>query len=268
MFKLKNRLIALLLAVFILLVVCGISAAYTETQLSTNKANQYNPSLYDKYITWTDTRNGGTDIYVTNMATKVQTRVTKSGKADYSSVAVNRIVYQDFRNGNWDIYMYDINTKKETRITTNKAQQEKPSIYGNKIVWEDYRNGNAEIYMIDLSTKKETRLTTSISTYSPSIFKDKVVWLDGARIVIYDLATKKKTTMQRYGYPSRPVISGTRIVWTESDSNGTHTIMYDFSTKKFIQLPFDYVQDPAFYGNKIVYTDWRSDNSDIFMAQF
>ncbi len=256
----------ILLAAFILMVSCGIGSALTETQLSTNTADQTNPSLYDKYITWTDTRNGGTDIYLTDMKSKVQTRVTQSGKADFSCVAVDRIVYQDFRNGNSDIYMYNISTKKETRITTDTSDQEKPSIYGNKIVWQDYRSGYPEIYIYDLSTKKETILTPGIPAHKPSIFRDKVVWTtDHDEIILYSLTTKEQTTITSAIIPGRPIISGNRIIWNDY-SDIYITGMYDISTNEWVDLPFTYVESPAFYGNNIVYQDTRNGNYDIYMV--
>jgi len=149
----------IIITLLILLSSCGMASALKETRITLNTADQTSPSMYDKYITWTDTRNGGTDIYLQNMGNKVQTRVTKSGKAGDSCVAVNRIVYDDYRNGNYDIYMYDISTKKETRITTNTANQTNPSVYGNKIVWDDTRaKPGPGVYMLDLSTKKETSI--------------------------------------------------------------------------------------------------------------
>ncbi len=268
----ESRLVLLFLAVFMCMTSCGIGSAYTETQLTTNPSDQYNPSLYDKYITWTDTRNGGTDIYFTDMVAKVQTRVTKSGTADMSCVDYGKVVYQDSRNGNLDIYMYDISTKIETRITTDTADQVSPSVYGNRIVWEDQRNGNPEIYLLDLSSKKESRLTPGICCTEPSIFRDKVVWIDDkGEIILYNLTLKRQTVIvQSSEIPLGLVLSGNRIIWNEYDDNydgdAPTTHIYDFSTQKEIYSPFGFLPDPAFYGNNIVYSNCGNGNCDIYMA--
>lgn len=262
-----KKSLMILLTTLIFLASCGIGSAYTETQLSTNTADQYNPSLYEKHITWTDTRNGGTDIYLIEMNSKVQTRVTSSGKADMLNVDYGKIVYQDSRNGNTDIYMYEISTKKETRITTNTSEQVKPSIYGNKMVWEDWRNGYPEIYLQDLTTKTQTRLTQGIPSTSPSIFRDKVIWAnEQSKIILYNLTTKKQNIIiEGYESPSGLTISGNRIMWN-SYYDSPLTYLYDISTNSFIDLPFDYKSDPAFYGNNIVYSDNRNGNTDIYMV--
>lgn len=74
-----------------------------------------------------------------------------------------------------------------------------------------------------------------------------------------------------YGIKSRKKftslsIYGNRILYNDMYT-GQYTILHDFSTKKSIKLPFNYVTDPAIYSNKIVYDDTRNGNYDIYMAQ-
>src|SRR5665647_2298568 len=122
--------------ILFLLCVSSTASAFTETRITTNTADQTNPSIWSNYIVWQDTRNGGSDIYLQNLATKVQTRVTKGVNAENPYVSGNRIVWDDNRNGNSNIYMYEISTKKTTRITLNTADQTRPCAYGNYIVWD------------------------------------------------------------------------------------------------------------------------------------
>lgn len=269
MWKMKKSMM-ILLASFLLMASCGIGSAYTQTQLSTNTAEQWNPSLWGNYIVWQDARNGGSDIYLTDMATKVQTRVTSKVEAAEPCVSGNRIVWQDKRNGNWDIYMYEISSKKTTRITTNTADQTYPGVYENMIVWEDNRtNPGPGIYLLDLSTKKETRLTAN--GWSPAIYGNKIVWCteddQGVnKIMLYDIPTKKITIMIGSGMiPFDLSIYGNRVIYNDMYT-GMFTGMYDFFTKESIDLPIYYVENPAIYSNKIVYDDNRNGNSDIYMV--
>ncbi len=217
--------------------------------------------MYENYIVWQDYRNGGSDIYLTDMKSKVQTRVTKSGKAEYPSVDYGKIVYQDNRNGNYDVYMYDIKTKKETRITSTKSNEYYPSVYGNRIVWDNYG-----MYVYDIKTKKATKLNLKGNT--PSIFRDKIAYVDDSdHVIVYDLVTKKSITIS-YGVPNRPLISGTKVVWSDYYNSIPVTGMYDFGTKKWIDLPFDFIDNYGLYGNKIVYSSERNGNTDIYMTQF
>jgi beta propeller repeat protein len=266
-----DKRIFVCIAGFILLSSCGIGSAWIETQITTNKADQFNPSMYGNYIVWQDTRNGGSEIYLQNLATKIQTRVTKGIEATEPCVSGNKIVWQDKRNGNWDIYMYDISTKKTTRITTNTADQTEPGVYGNSIVWEDTRKSPGPgVYLLDLSTRKETRLTAD--GWSPAIYGKKIIWytengnaMDD--VISYDISTKKTSKIFNGGMIASDLsIYGNRVIWNDMFT-GIITCMYDFGTKKEVALPFDYVSDPALYDNKIVYDDGRNGKSDIYMAQ-
>ncbi|HWQ50027.1 MAG TPA: PKD domain-containing protein [Methanosarcina sp.] len=102
---------------------------------------------------WADDRNGNWDIYMYDLSTKKERRITTNPSDSYCpAIYGNRIVWMDLRNGNSDIYMYDLSTSTETQVTTNKLGQGWPDIYGDRIVWDDYRNGNSDIYMGAIST--------------------------------------------------------------------------------------------------------------------
>ncbi|MFZ2497410.1 TolB family protein [Methanosarcina sp.] len=268
----KNRFVLLLLAVLILISACGIGSALKETQLSTNKADQWNPSIWSNYVVWQDARNGGSDVYLTDMKTKVQTRITKGVDAENPMVSGTKIVWSDNRNGNCDVYMYDIKTKKTTRITTNTADQTNPACYGNLIVWEDNRNSGHDIYLQDLATKKQTRITTDGFSLDPAIYGTKIVYNnrgDGMTDVgptvgafMYDIKTKKVTQLSNNVY-DRPVgIYDSKVL-----INGYYDYPYSYvhfinAYNKFVDLPsWEYT---GIYSNKVVY----SNNGDVYMAQF
>lgn len=264
----NNKFFLLFLAAFILTASCGIGSAYTETRITTNTAEQTNPSIWSNYIVWQDTRNGGSDIYLQDLSTKVQTRVTSNVDAEYPCVSGDKIVWQDKRNGNWDIYMYEISSKKTTRITTNTADQTLPGVYGNYIVWTDTRNGGADIYLEDMSTKNETWLTSGTGATNPTIYGNKIAWqtvedqaLD--KIILYDISTKR-TTEITYGMILDFSMYENQIIYNDMYT-GLVTTLYDFSAKKSIELPLMFVKDPAIYSNKIVFTDNPDGNYDIYM---
>jgi beta propeller repeat protein len=267
----KKILLISAITVLLLILVSSTASAYTVTRITTNTADQTHPSIWSNYIVWQDTRNGGSDIYLQNLATKVQTRVTKGVDAENPFVSGNRIVWQDNRNGNWDIYMYEISTKKTTRITTNTAEQTKPCAYGNYIVWEDTRNRGSSIYLQNLVTKVQTKLSTN--GYQPAIYGNKIVWLgidsnaEVSTIFMYDVLSKKTSAVLSGDARSVRDLSlyGNRIMFNDY-YNMLGTIQYDFVTKKYINVPLEYIQDPKFYSNKIVYGDYKYGNWDIFMA--
>ncbi|MCO5382665.1 MAG: PKD domain-containing protein [Methanosarcina barkeri] len=116
--------------------------------------------MYGNRVVWEDERDGNEDIFIYDLSTHKETRISTSGKADNPRIYGNRIVWDTRYDYPSEIYIYDLSTHKETRISDGISYE--PDIYGNKIVYEDNRNdvtGNTDIYMYDLSTNKETMIT-------------------------------------------------------------------------------------------------------------
>ncbi|WP_440955352.1 hypothetical protein ACSAZK_17830 [Methanosarcina sp. Mfa9] len=331
--KTRNRLYPIVVALFLLPFICATASAEmaqgTETQITTDESEQFRPAICGDTIVWTDDRNGNYDIYMYNLSTSEETRITTNDvfPEDYSAIYDNKIVWTDsrnensdiymydfftltetrittsesdqfwpaiygdnilwidLRNGNDDIYMYNLSTSEETQIATNESMSDDPFIYGNRIVWEDDRNGypNFDIYMYDLATSMETQITTNESVQSyPAIYEDRIVWQDDRNgnydIYMYNLSTQTETQITANESDQKfPKIYGDRIVWMDSRNGGSWSswpadgnfdlYMYDLSTSREIQVTSNeaYQGDPEIYDNRIVWTDGRNGNQDIYM---
>ena len=266
--------------------ICNISTS-KETRITTNDVfSEDYSAIYGNKIVWTDGRNDNYDIYMYDFFTLTETQITTSGSEQFwPTIYGDNILWIDLRNGNDDIYMYNLSTFKETQITTNESMSDDPVIYGNRIVWEDDRNGypNFDIYMYDLATSMETQITTNKSDQSyPAIYEDRIVWQDNRNgnydIYMYNFSTQTETQITANKSDQKfPKIYGNRIVWMDSRNGGSWNnwppdgnfdiYMYDLSTSRETQITNNeaYQGDPEIYDNRIVWTDGRNGNQNIYM---
>lgn len=99
-------------------------------------------------ITWADTKDDFEQVYVLDLGTGTETRVTTDSSNHFSpAISGDRVVWVDFRSGNRDIYLYDLPARRETVVTTSKGQQVAPQISGCTVAWADDRDeGSYDVY--------------------------------------------------------------------------------------------------------------------------
>jgi len=243
----------------------------TETRITTSKSEQSDPVIYGGKIAWTDSRNEKSDVYLYDLSTKKQTKITNSGHAFFSTMYGNKILWQDWSDSeNGSVYIQDLSTNKKTLITTLSDAFDSASIYGDKIVFTTW----GALLMYDLSTKKLTQIPTNVNAAYSDIYGNKIVYCsnfpdenDNTNVYMYDLSASKETQITTHASGCSPAIYGNRIVW-EDDRNGNYDIyMYDISTKKETQITTNpsASRSPAIYSNRIVWEDDRNGNRDIYM---
>lgn len=283
-------LVALIL--FLILISSTTSASINEIRITTS-GNASFPAIYKDRIVWNEGSWRNSSIYMYNISTHKETKVTASKLGIHSDIFIkpvifeDRIIWHDSRNGGYeyDIYMHNLSTNKDTQISKrNNSLDAFPAIYGDGIVWMDYHGG---IYMYNLTTCKETQITADDGVYNPDIYGDRVVWVDmsvdgNPNIYMYEISTHKQIQITTSGsvlYNS-VAIYGDRIVWADLRNsvvnwklpgNGSgiksDIYMYDLLTKKENQITTSgSAGSPDIYDNRIVWTDTRSnEKSDIYM---
>jgi beta propeller repeat protein len=145
----------------------AVSAQGTETLITTGTSDsaQTVPAIAGTRIVWRDGRNEDPEIYMYDISTGTETRITAtSSDIDKDQPAINQsgtgVVWQDDRNRLYDIFLYDTVMGTERQITTDGPNHQHPQISGTRIVWDDNRFGNFDIYMFDTSTGTKPRSLT------------------------------------------------------------------------------------------------------------
>jgi beta propeller repeat protein len=259
-----------------------------EIQITTNKSAQTDPVVYGDKIVWLDMRNGentdeflygGQDVYMYDLSTKKETRITGSTfeiSPDFSAaldIYDNRIMWGTGRG----FTIYDLSNKKENYTETTYGTYY-PAFYGN---WVVYRNEmslgeGGDIYACDLSAKKETEIINNSVAGRPAIYGDRVVWTDARSsedwpyenwdIYMYNLSTQKETQITTNGSAGDPVIYGDKILWVDGRSGSWEIYMYNISTHTETHTTNTSSSVGTIYGDRVVWANWQNGKTDIYMG--
>jgi hypothetical protein len=183
----------------------------TETRLTNNPANSFNPSIMisgiNIHLVWIDTRIGNNEIYYKSSNDNgaswgADIRLTNNSASSYDpSVSVSgsnvHVVWIDGRSGNEELYYKQstdggLNWGTDLRINNITNNSLYPCVttagLGVHVIWQDFRDGNAEIYYkrstnSGTSWEADKRLTHNTNaSYWPSITVSgsnvHVVWYD------------------------------------------------------------------------------------------
>ncbi|MGH9365656.1 MAG: S8 family serine peptidase [Thermoanaerobaculia bacterium] len=234
------------------------------------------------------------DIYLYDLRTRAQRRITNSGSAAYPAISGDRIVWQDFRSSVYgEIYMYDLASNTESPIAVGPGPfRSDPTISGDRIVW--LQNDDLEhqapmsIQLYDLATHTSRQITPASAkplktglTGDLAISGNRIVWADtrngfpGGKVFLYDLATatERQLTSGMTAVLAAPVgISGDRVVWLEQHPYGNADIViYDLAIAATRKVPI-VAPSPVFgvrppygpriSGDRVLWTDYRTDAND------
>jgi beta propeller repeat protein/parallel beta-helix repeat protein len=132
----------------------------TETweirQITKDSAIQYSPTIFNKFIVWHDNRNGNWEIYMYNITTGYEERITREKEHSFCpNIYGNRIVYyyHDRLNEIWSVRMYDNEKKVQTDIESMTYGDSHPVIYGDTIVWINKGDMMNDLYVLNLSIR-------------------------------------------------------------------------------------------------------------------
>ena len=128
--------------------------AWTLNDITTDVPLQYNPDIYDNNIVWHDQRNGNWEIYIYDISTKTEKRLTYEKQHSFCpKIDKNKVVYyyHDRYTDYWSARLYDLDTEEQTIIGERTFGDSHPDVYGERIVWISRENGGPKIRVMDNS---------------------------------------------------------------------------------------------------------------------
>ena len=111
-------------------------------------------------------RDGNWELYLLDLVTGVETRLTESDASDINaswSPDSSQIVFQSDRDGLWQIYMLDLATGEETRLSDGSGDDHDPAFAfaGDRIAFRTFRDNlrNSMIYTMDAAGDDVQRIS-------------------------------------------------------------------------------------------------------------
>jgi beta propeller repeat protein len=171
---------------------CDVFIYDTVTGTNTNITNNagtsraQNPAIGGKLVAWEDSRNiasSSIDIYAKDLATGEERRVSDLPGTDRASaVAGGIIVFASCAPfaSQVDIYAYDWATRTTTQIENTLDDSRDPDTNGLVVVYSrrSASSGEKDIYYYDLTTGVEKQLLLDGDQVNPNISGDYVVFED------------------------------------------------------------------------------------------
>lgn len=258
---------------------------YTDLQtgiqhrVTTEPGDQQLTGISDSYIVYTDWNS--MDVLVFDVATGLTRNITNLAGSNSLDPAIshNLVAWSDDRHGNAEIYAMDLSSGENRRITNHALVDQLPAVGDGIIVWERNDGYAGDIFAYEWSTGETTQLTATpyASERFPDVFGRTVVFQreQGTPIVkdivAIDLdAPTVEKILNLAGDQENAHISGDFVSMNDSASGVPHIGLWQLSTNEYFKVTSEasgqYLNDID--GSRIVYTDNRSGQLDIYMYDF
>jgi beta propeller repeat protein len=259
-------------------------ATQKESCATSALGDQLRPDVSNGIIVYEDLLTG--DVFAYSTLTNVTTDLSNSSYALNPTIGQGLVAWQDSRNGNFQIYAINLTSGEQRRITNYPASDTLPAVNNGLIVWQRTIPSQSDIYCYDWAsnTTRQIANNPTINETEPDIYGNNVVCLGStnngtAKIYFFNLTSGAEREMpfshSNGAIPLNPHISGDFVSFENASSGVSHVDLWDIVTDKVYQVPYNsspqYIPSQCLSdidGNRIVYTDNRNGQLDIYMYTF
>ena len=227
---------------------------------------------YGPLVVYTSSNGGPADIFSYEIVTGTTAQLT-SAPADQINPAVSSqlVVYEDYSSGSSDICRYSL-LDSTTFCLGKPGDQVSPAVTFARVVYIDVASGSSVVLWDTASGT--TRTLDAGPAVSPDIDGTHVVYTLGTGspldVATYDLASGTRKVLALPGDQVNPHISGDWISFEDQVSGVSHLGLWNYVTGE-VEHPNVGPSSQSLsdiIGNRVVYTDNRNGNLDVFMLEF
>lgn len=148
-------------------------------RISATTAKAVRPDISGSKVVWVDRRRGGRDIFLYDVTTGTESRITGTGAQDNPDISGDLVAFEDYRNDNWDVYLYNLTTKSEKQVTSDSWQQGSPAISGGRVAYASWWDGPEEVWLYDVFNGYKKQVTSAPERQGfPALFGKYLVYED------------------------------------------------------------------------------------------
>lgn len=237
--------------------------------------------ISESYIAYTNYSTGAGDIWIYEISTEELTLITPSNPEfdqSYPALSDQIVAWEGTTEFDRSIWIYDITTGQSKSIT-GEGDQNTPEVSGDRVVYVDNNDGDL-IKVYDASSDTTDTISAGASGF-PDIDGNSISYNDyfsspDAEVAVYDMDTGETHLLQMQGHQLNPHISGEWVSFEHLDpETGSHVVLWHWTagnnpeTDTFLIGPTTSQQTLSdIDGNRVIYTDNRNSNLDIYMYEF
>lgn len=206
----KKRFISItfiILVIFSLMSLPGITVEYTAIQLTDNDVSDNYGGVSNGYITWMEGDGAEREIFLYIASSDEVIQITDNDYEDTGSHVDDGMVTwigKPHDGVDYEVFLYNYKTGTTIRLTDNDLNEGLPSVHEGLVTWvaqEGIYVNTAQIYLYDSFSGITTQISSSNSyaNYAPLIDNGLIVWggyvMGGSsrEIFLYDSSTGIRT---------------------------------------------------------------------------
>ncbi len=248
--------------------------------VNTSGSDQIAPAISGDLIAWQDYRNGNPDIYLYDIATGKETRITQdSFEHTLPAISGSLVAWEE----NLGIAFLRLPNLVEAPLASSGFT---PATYGDMVVWADTRDGDSHIYLYNTTEGEEAPITSEpgLQQINPAVGEYGIVWLNTSiDPVTYlygpaDLYFNATPSGSALGFTNGSIVTGTaspmsppaisrnRIAWADNRNGVSEIYLYDLTSGMETKITADQAEQiaPSIDGTRVAWVN--TSDSAIYLG--